>query len=91
MKKVPDTFNYAAGGCTIFWDRLDYCHRTEKIMSYDRLDGKSHSRESGTICYLCGDPIERNPKDDSMKLSLDHVPPRQFYPKGIRENENLNL
>ena len=26
-----------------------------------------------------------------MILSMDHVPPKQFYPKGIRENEDLNL
>ena len=36
------------------------------------------------ICYLCGKPI----KD---KSSDDHVPPKQFYPKEIRESENLNL
>lgn len=36
------------------------------------------------ICYLCGNPIEG-------KSSDDHVPPKQFYPKEIRENESLNL
>jgi len=36
------------------------------------------------ICYLCGKPIEG-------KASDDHVPPKQFYPKEIRESENLNL
>jgi len=36
------------------------------------------------ICYLCGKPIEG-------KSSDDHVPPKQFYPKEIRESENLNL
>jgi hypothetical protein len=43
------------------------------------------------ICYLCGDPIEQSPKNDSMILSMDHVPPKQFYPKGIHENEDLTL
>jgi len=43
------------------------------------------------ICYLCGDPIEQSPKNNSMILSMDHVPPKQFYPKGIRDNEDLNL
>jgi len=36
------------------------------------------------ICYLCGKPIEG-------KSSDDHIPPKQFYPKEIRESENLNL
>jgi len=35
-------------------------------------------------CYLCGNAIEG-------KSSDDHVPPKQFYPKQIRENESLNL
>jgi hypothetical protein len=26
-----------------------------------------------------------------MKLSMDHVPPRQFFPKQLRKAENLNL
>ena len=37
------------------------------------------------ICYLCGKEIEG-------KSSDDHVPPKQFYPKEIRESEkSLNL
>ncbi|HUU16350.1 MAG TPA: hypothetical protein VMW72_04305 [Sedimentisphaerales bacterium] len=36
------------------------------------------------ICYLCGKPIKG-------KSSDDHIPPKQFYPKEIRESENLNL
>jgi hypothetical protein len=43
------------------------------------------------ICYLCGKVIENKPKDDPMGLSWDHVPPKQFYPKQIRETQNLNL
>lgn len=37
------------------------------------------------ICYLCG-------KDIEGKSSDDHVPPKQFYPKEIRDSEkSLNL
>jgi len=36
------------------------------------------------ICYLCGNLLENDIDDD-------HVPPRQFYSKGIRTNSNLNL
>jgi hypothetical protein len=43
------------------------------------------------ICYLCGKAIESKLKDDPMELSMDHVPPRQFYPKQIRGTQNLNL
>ncbi len=39
---------------------------------------------SQKICYLCGEGIEG-------KSSDDHIPPKQFYPKEIREDENLNL
>lgn len=42
------------------------------------------SDQSGQICYLCGESIEG-------KSSDDHIPPKQFYPKEIRENKNLNL
>jgi len=43
------------------------------------------------ICYLCGEVIEPKPKDGQMRLSKDHVPPRQFYMKQIRATQNLNL
>lgn len=43
------------------------------------------------VCYLCGRLIEDGPEDINMKLSMDHVPPKQFYPKIIRKQENLNL
>lgn len=36
------------------------------------------------ICYLCSKPIKG-------KSSDDHVPPKQFYPKEIRESENMSL
>jgi hypothetical protein len=36
-----------------------------------------------TICYLCGTPIEG-------EVSRDHVPPGQFFPRGIRRKHNLD-
>ncbi len=38
------------------------------------------------ICYLCGKKLGRK-----EEISYDHVPPRQFYPSGIRKNTNLHL
>lgn len=43
------------------------------------------------ICYLCGDAIDPNSIQDQLKLSKDHVPPKQFFPKQFRIDENLNL
>jgi len=43
------------------------------------------------ICYLCGCTIQKIPENDQMSLSMDHVPPKQFYPKQLRKNEDLNL
>jgi len=40
--------------------------------------------EENKICYLCGKEITNGP-------SYDHVPPKQFYAKLIRKNNNLNL
>ncbi len=45
----------------------------------------------GPVCYLCGESIEDSPEDTGLELSMDHVPPRQFYPKAIRQQEDLNL
>lgn len=42
------------------------------------------SDDSPKTCYLCGKSIEGRSSDD-------HVPPKQFYPKEFRENENPNL
>lgn len=37
------------------------------------------------ICYLCGEPI-------TDKISYDHVPPQQFYPKTFRQKKtNIKL
>lgn len=49
------------------------------------------SKMSDSICYLCGNPIERKPTDARMKLSMDHIPPKLFFPKELRKTENLNL
>ena len=42
------------------------------------------SIKTNQICYLCGNQIEG-------KTTYDHVPPKQFYPKEIRENVDMNL
>jgi len=44
---------------------------------------KKENKEN--ICHLCGNPIA---KEDS---SDEHLPPKQFFPKEIRIQENLNL
>ncbi len=46
---------------------------------------------SAPICYLCGIAIDRNATEDQSKLSMDHVPPKQFFPKQIRIDNDLNL
>jgi len=38
------------------------------------------------ICYLCGNRLA-----NGESISLDHVPPRQFFPSSIRKNANLKL
>ena len=43
------------------------------------------------ICYLCGNVIERTPSDAEMKLSMDHILPRQFFPQPLRKQVNPNL
>ena len=49
------------------------------------------SKKPDLICYICGNVIEHDTTDDQMKLSMDHVPPKQFFPKQIRIDENINL
>jgi hypothetical protein len=49
------------------------------------------SKPSKSICYLCGEAIESNLKNDPMELSMDHIPPKQFFPKQVRATQNLNL
>jgi len=43
------------------------------------------------ICYLCGDAVERSPRDADMRLSMDHIRPRQFFPQPLRKQVNPNL
>ncbi|MBN2181648.1 MAG: hypothetical protein JW715_07020 [Sedimentisphaerales bacterium] len=49
------------------------------------------AKNNTPICYLCGDLIDPNPLQDQLKLSRDHIPPKQFFPKQIRIDESLNL
>jgi len=49
------------------------------------------AKNTTQICYLCGDVIDPNSIQDQLKLSRDHIPPKQFFPKQIRIDENLNL
>lgn len=43
------------------------------------------------ICCLCGDTIPPNPANLDDALSMDHVPPKQFYPKENRTARIPNL
>ncbi len=43
------------------------------------------------ICYLCGDAVEHSPRDSDMGLSMDHIPPKQFFPQPLRKQVNPNL
>ena len=49
------------------------------------------AKETPQICYLCGGTIDPNSVQDQLKFSRDHIPPKQFFPKQIRNYENLNL
>ncbi len=40
--------------------------------------------EAINICYLCGEPLDED-------IDRDHVPPKQFYAKGIRKKHDPNL
>ena len=44
-----------------------------------------------STCYLCGEPIDRNALTPEDALSMDHVPPKQFYPKDLRTDRSPNL
>lgn len=41
-------------------------------------------KETGQICYLCGNELEDG-------TDRDHVPPKQFYAKNLRKMHNPNL
>ncbi len=49
------------------------------------------TKKPNPICYLCGSAIDRHSRDSEMKLSKDHVPPRQFFPQPLRRKLNPNL
>jgi len=42
-------------------------------------------------CCLCGESIDQNAECEDDKLSWDHVPPKQFIPKELRNSPGLNL
>jgi hypothetical protein len=48
-------------------------------------------RKERPICHLCGERIESKLPAPEEALSREHVPPRQFYPKEMREIQKLNL
>ena len=69
-------------------------HKDEEAIVEDIITRKKDmaAKDSkGQVCYLCGESIEDSPKDTGLKLSMDHVPPKLFYPKAIRQQEDLNL
>lgn len=51
----------------------------------------SHPSGRHAVCCLCGRPIERHPRADGDTLSMDHVPPKQFFPKVVRTGGGINL
>ncbi len=44
-----------------------------------------------SICSLCGGSILANPVNPAESLSMDHVPPKQFYPKEMRASASPKL
>lgn len=44
-----------------------------------------------SICCICGEPIACRTRGSDDSLSMDHVPPKQFYPKSSRTEQNVNL
>ncbi len=43
------------------------------------------------ICCLCGHQIDSNVTSPEDALSMDHVPPKQFYPRELRIHKSPNL
>lgn len=43
------------------------------------------------LCYLCGRVIAHSAHDAHMRLSMDHIPPKQFFPQPLRRTVSLNL
>ncbi|MEK7793591.1 MAG: hypothetical protein AAB353_03635 [Candidatus Hydrogenedentota bacterium] len=54
-----------------------------------KLTLRSDSGEK--FCCLCGELISLKPSSPGDRLTNDHVPPKQFYPKETRSGQNLNL
>lgn len=46
---------------------------------------------SAQSCYLCGQPILPDVQRTEDALSMDHVPPKQFYPKETRSTIRARL
>ena len=44
-----------------------------------------------STCCICGAFIDSDAVTPSDALSMDHVPPKQFYPKELRIDRNPNL
>lgn len=66
--------------------------RTPTISTWADGDFRMDGRAIGIpTCSLCGQPIAPNPDNDGDSLSMDHVPPKQFYPREIRASANPNL
>jgi hypothetical protein len=49
------------------------------------------TKKPSPFCYLCGNAIDRKSRDSQMKLSEDHIPPKQFFPQPLRKEVNPNL
>jgi len=52
------------------------------------MDARSIDNQT---CSLCGDQIAANSVNPDDALSMDHVPPKQFYPKETRTTHKTNL
>jgi hypothetical protein len=44
-----------------------------------------------STCYLCGHTIVHSPQSVADEFSMDHVPPKQFFPKELRIAQSPNL
>jgi hypothetical protein len=58
---------------------------SEEVPRFSGHRGLAHEREKAGLCYLCGKQL------DASARSADHVPPKQIYPKAIREKHSPQL
>jgi hypothetical protein len=74
--------------------------RYRKLNSGNQITKSQRCRKSSLVnrgpidtstCCLCGDPIESDAATPGDALSMDHVPPKQFYPKELRIDRNPDL